>query len=100
MIDGHPITHAHYTDIPGTNLTSGYLHITVGTHTVSHNTPEVVFGGVLFGKAKLESYGFPVGLLLVPVNDKCHAKAMTPGDEVDNDCDGEVDEEVCNKKGE
>ncbi|KAK3106603.1 hypothetical protein FSP39_023361 [Pinctada imbricata] len=69
MIDGHPITHAHYTDIPGTNLTSGYLHITVGTHTVSHSTPEVVFGGVLFGKAKLESYGFPVGLLLVPVND-------------------------------
>lgn len=24
---------------------------------------------------------------------------MTPGDEVDNDCDGEVDEEDCDGKG-
>lgn len=29
----------------------------------------------------------------------CQAKAMTPGDEVDNDCDGEVDEEDCDGKG-
>jgi hypothetical protein len=29
----------------------------------------------------------------------CLAKAMTPGDEIDNDCDGEVDEEDCDGKG-
>lgn len=29
----------------------------------------------------------------------CHAKTMTPGDGVDNDCDGEVDEEDCDGKG-
>ncbi|KAK3106331.1 hypothetical protein FSP39_017792 [Pinctada imbricata] len=98
-IDGHPLTHAHFTGIPGSNLTTGYLSLPVGTHTVSHSTPDVVFGGTLFGRAKVESYGFPVGLLLAPINDKCHAKPMTPGDEVDNDCDGEVDEEVCDNKG-
>jgi hypothetical protein len=29
----------------------------------------------------------------------CQAKAMTPGDEIDNDCDGEVDEEKCDEIG-
>ena len=67
-IDGHPIANGHYHNIPGTNLVSGYVHISVGTYTVSHTTPKVVFGGFLFGRANLESYGFPVGLLLSPIN--------------------------------
>lgn len=29
----------------------------------------------------------------------CHAKTMTLWDEVDNDCDAEVDEEDCDGKG-
>ena len=67
-IDGHPIGNAHYHGIPGTHLVAGYVKISVGTHTVSHTNPKTVFGGFLFGRAKLESYGFPVGLLLAPIN--------------------------------
>ena len=29
----------------------------------------------------------------------CLAKSMTPGDEIDNDCDGTIDEEWCDGTG-
>lgn len=29
----------------------------------------------------------------------CQARMMAPGDEIDNDCDGEVDEEDCDGQG-
>ncbi|CAC5407630.1 unnamed protein product [Mytilus coruscus] len=86
-----------YHHIPGTHLVAGYIKISVGTHSVT-NINHTVVGGILFGKAKLESYGFPVGLLLKPVNSGCQARAMEYGDEIDNDCDGEVDEEKCDRK--
>ncbi|KAK3092135.1 hypothetical protein FSP39_025493 [Pinctada imbricata] len=87
-----------YHNIPGTNLTAGYVEITEGTHSVFHTNPKVLIGGLLFGRANLETYGFPIGLLLTPINSNCLAKSMTPGDEVDNDCDGTIDEERCDGK--
>ncbi|XP_062574882.1 IgGFc-binding protein-like [Saccostrea cucullata] len=99
ILDGKPLPQNQtYVHIPGTNLAAGYVKISVGTHTVTHNNPNTVIGGLVFGKAKIESYGFPIGLLTQPVNSGCNAKAMSPGDEIDNDCDGEVDEEDCNGK--
>ncbi|VDH98731.1 Hypothetical predicted protein [Mytilus galloprovincialis] len=98
-LDNHPLpSNTTYHKIPGTNLVAGYVRISVGTHTVNHVNDTAVIGGILFGKATLESYGFPVGLLLTPVNSGCQAKAMDYGDEIDNDCDGEVDEEECDGK--
>ncbi|XP_071147001.1 IgGFc-binding protein-like [Mytilus edulis] len=98
-LDNHPLpSNTTYHKIPGSNLVAGYVGISVGTHTVNHINDTMVIGGILFGKAKLESYGFPVGLLLTPVNSGCQAKAMDYGDEIDNDCDGEVDEEECDGK--
>lgn len=78
MLDGQPLpANQQYQQIPGTNLVAGYVNVTVGTHSVGHTNPQSVIGGILFGKASLESYGFPVGLLLTPINtvrtlvDKC-----------------------------
>ncbi|XP_062574881.1 IgGFc-binding protein-like [Saccostrea cucullata] len=99
ILDGKPLPQNQtYVHIPGTNLAAGYVKISVGTHTVTHNNPNTVIGGIVFGKANLESYGFPIGLLTKPVNSGCQAEAMSPGDEIDNDCDGEVDEEDCDGK--
>ncbi|XP_076085689.1 IgGFc-binding protein-like [Mytilus galloprovincialis] len=87
-----------YHHIPGTHLVAGYVKVSVGTHSVT-NVNHTVVGGILFGMAKLESYGFPVGLLLKPLNSGCQRqKAMEYGDEIDNDCDGDVDEEECDGK--
>ncbi|XP_048772735.1 uncharacterized protein LOC125678355 [Ostrea edulis] len=96
ILDGKPLPQNQtYVHIPGTNLAAGYVHISVGTHSVTHSNPNTVIGGIIFGKAAIESYGFPIGLLTQPVNSGCQARMMAPGDEIDNDCDGEVDEEDC-----
>ncbi|XP_063413689.1 IgGFc-binding protein-like isoform X1 [Mytilus trossulus] len=98
-LDNKPLPqNQHYVSIPGTNLVAGYIKISVGTHSVSHTNPTSVIGAILFGKANLESYGFPVGLLLTPVNTGCQTQKMQYGDEIDNDCDGEIDEEECDGK--
>lgn len=68
-LDNHPLPHnQHYVTIPGSNLVAGFLKVSVGTHSVTHTNPTTVIGGILFGKANLESYAFPIGLLLTPVN--------------------------------
>lgn len=87
-----------YHKIPETHLVGGYMKISVGTHTVMHNDPTTVFGGILVGKADHESYGFPVGLLLKPINTDCLVSQMIEGDKIDNDCDGEIDEEQSDGK--
>ncbi|XP_071126969.1 IgGFc-binding protein-like [Mytilus edulis] len=84
--------------IPETHLVGGYVEISVGTHTVMHTDPTTVFGGILFGKAVHESYGFPVGLLSKPINTDCLVSQMIEGDKIDNDCDGEIDEEQSDGK--
>ena len=44
-----------------------------------------------------ESYGFPAGMRATPVSAPCTASgAAEPGDGLDNDCDGAVDEELPN----
>ena len=61
-----------YQNIPESNLTAGFVQITEGTHSVTHTNPTTVIGGTLFGRANLESYGFPIGLLLAPINSVRH----------------------------
>lgn len=69
ILDGKPLPQNQtYVHIPDTNLAAGYVHISVGTHSVTHSNPNTVIGGIIFGKAAIESYGFPIGLLTQPVN--------------------------------
>ncbi|XP_056011017.1 uncharacterized protein LOC130051889 isoform X2 [Ostrea edulis] len=111
LLDGHPLPHNQkYVHIPGTHMVGGYVNITVGTHTVTHTNPNITIGGILFGRAHVESYGFPIGFLVKPINPvnhlpattsptpTCDAPQMRKGDEVDNDCDGSTDEEDCDGK--
>ena len=57
-----------YNDIPGTDLVGGFMKLTDGTHTVRHTSPISVFGGYLYGRQNYESYAFPTGLRLAPIN--------------------------------
>ena len=68
-IDGKAFpSNTKYNDIPGTDLVAGYIKLTDGTHTCRHTSPISVFGGFLYGRQRLESYGFPTGLRLAPIN--------------------------------
>ncbi|KAJ8315427.1 hypothetical protein KUTeg_007577 [Tegillarca granosa] len=61
-----------YTDIPDTEYVGGFINVADGSHTVRHDSPISVFGGFLYGRAYLETYGFPTGMrmakhLLIPL---------------------------------
>ena len=56
-----------------------------------------VFSATLYGAADREFYANPVSLRLS--QNLCIKTSSTPGDGVDNDCDDETDEEICNGFG-
>ncbi|XP_061169978.1 uncharacterized protein LOC133179200 [Saccostrea echinata] len=88
--DFHSVVHRH-------NLTAGYIQIPPGSHIIEHSSETLPFSGILYGGIQYESYAFPVGQRFATINKKeCIPSAMDIGDGVDNDCDGQVDEEICN----
>ncbi|KAK3083453.1 hypothetical protein FSP39_022988 [Pinctada imbricata] len=95
-MDGNPFpSNTVYNDIPGTDLVGGYVKLTDGTHTCRHTSPISIFGGFLYGRQNYESYGFPTGMRMAPINVPCIKTPTQTGDGIDNDCDGLIDEEMC-----
>ncbi|XP_063443799.1 SCO-spondin-like isoform X2 [Mytilus trossulus] len=84
-----------YHSIAGTDYVAGYIAIPEGSHVVRHSSPISIFGGYLYGQAKYETYGFPTGMRMAPINEICVPSATVVGDGIDNDCDGLIDEELC-----
>ncbi|KAK3094797.1 hypothetical protein FSP39_006366 [Pinctada imbricata] len=99
-MDGRRLpSNTEYNIIPGTDLVAGYVSLTDGTHICRHISPISVFGGYLYGRQRLESYAFPSGMRLAPINAPCTKTTTGPGDGLDNDCDGLIDEELCYDDG-
>lgn len=57
-----------YTKITGTEYLASYVVVPTGSHSFRHTSPIVVFGGYIYGLARFESYGFPAGMRLSPIN--------------------------------
>ena len=58
------------------NVTSGYIKIPPGSHTIGHSSGPVPFGGILYGGILYESYAFPVGQRFTPINQVCITKIL------------------------
>jgi hypothetical protein len=57
-----------YKQIMGTEYLASYVVVPTGSHSFRHTSPIVVFGGYIYGLARFESYGFPAGMRLAPIN--------------------------------
>ncbi|XP_061171858.1 uncharacterized protein LOC133181356 [Saccostrea echinata] len=93
-VDGSAVSPT-YNNYPGGQYVGGYIALSDGTHEIRHISPNVVFMGVLYGRAQYESYGFPSGMRMASINTPCTMTTMVVGDGIDNDCDGKIDEEMC-----
>jgi len=87
--------------VPGSEYSYLIKEITSGIHFAEHESPIVGFGLYVYGFANYDSYGYPGGLRLVPLYEACIPSIETakPGDGIDNDCDGRIDEEYYNDNG-
>ncbi|XP_034302509.2 IgGFc-binding protein-like [Magallana gigas] len=97
VLDNNPIPQGGFSNVAQiNNISIGYLTIPHGSHTLKHSSGVLPLGGILYGGAYHESYAFPVGQRFTPINQECQPQPMVVGDGLDNDCDGRVDEEICN----
>jgi len=82
--------------VPGSDYSYLIKEITSGIHFAEHESPIVGFGLYVYGFANYDSYGYPGGLRLVPLYEACipSPEKAYPGDGIDNDCDGRIDEEL------
>ncbi|KAK3096144.1 hypothetical protein FSP39_023688 [Pinctada imbricata] len=94
-LDGVAFSGVTYNTIAGTDYVGGYIAVSDGTHTVRHDSPIKIFGGYLYGQALYETYAFTTGMRLAPINTVCVPSTTGIGDGIDNDCDGLIDEEMC-----
>lgn len=94
-LDGSPII-ATSTSIGSSGYSGVQVLVTAGTHTVSHISPIEPFGVYSYGWGSADSYGYPGGLRLAPIALPCSTSTTVPGDGIDNDCDGRIDEELAN----
>lgn len=88
-------------EVPGSEYSYLVKNITSGIHFAEHESPIVGLGLYVYGFANYDSYGYPGGLRLVPLSEPCITSIETarPGDGIDNDCDGRIDEELFTDNG-
>lgn len=72
--------------------TSTAFTVLEGSHVV-YAGDLMFFGCYVYGAGRLHAYMFPGGYMAAAINSPCHVTASVPGDLIDNDCDGRIDEE-------
>lgn len=80
--------------LSGSTFAATVIEVQFGRHSLSHIDPNVYFEALMYGRSDRESFALPLGMRLVAQG--CVITTQTEGDGIDNDCDGSVDEELCN----
>ncbi|KAK3745451.1 hypothetical protein RRG08_000666, partial [Elysia crispata] len=85
--------------LPGSDYVTGWLYVSPGTHNVYHVDPSKTFMALATGTEQYNSYAFASGMRLTQINRPCVPSSPREGDILDNDCDGQIDEELENGIG-
>jgi len=98
FLDDEAIT-GPFSPIGASGFSGTQIPVDIGTHTIRHLSPNVVFGVYLYGFAPSDSYGYSGGnrAANIAAPDECKPTESEPGDGVDNDCDRKIDEELLNR---
>ena len=67
-----------------------------GVYAMSKNSKTKVAAAYTTGNVGSGMWGSPIGFRLAPLWESCTPTTATPGDNLDNDCDGRIDEEKKN----
>lgn len=68
LLDNNPLQQQDFFSIVHSgNVTTGYIKLAPGSHTLEHSTGIVPFGGILYGGMMHESYAYPIGQRLTPM---------------------------------
>ncbi|XP_070207990.1 IgGFc-binding protein-like [Littorina saxatilis] len=96
-LDGDAVSWKEEKKIKGSDVKVHlWTRVTPGSHNLHHIDPTVTFLALVSGTFKVNSYAYSAGLRLAKINAPCEPSSPVPGDIVDNDCDGLVDEETLN----
>lgn len=68
LLDNKPLQQQEFLNIVySANVTTGYIKLSPGSHTLEHSSGIVPFGGILYGGMMHESYAYPIGQRLTPM---------------------------------
>ena len=95
LVDGAAVS-AAWTTIGASGWSYAMELVSAGAHRVSHPNPTVAIGVTLSGSAEYDAYAFPARMRLTQLAGGCTPSSTSPGDGIDNDCDGRLDEELAN----
>jgi len=92
-VNGAPVA-SSWTVIGASDHSAAHVSVPTGSNGVSHVSRTVPFGVYAYGWQEDDSYRYPGAMRMVPLAGGCTPTAAVPGDGVDNDCDGRIDEEL------
>ena len=97
LLDGNALISPTWSVVLGTGYSStAIVNLTAGEYHISHAS-NISFGAMVHGFAIGKSFSYPAGLALPTLSYRnCTPSSGAPGDGLDNDCDGCVDEELTN----
>lgn len=94
QLDGRPLVPLAQRLIPGTNFTGLIIRTLRNGHSLRHRNPNVYFSAMYYAFSFIESYGMPLG---INARHPCVVfKNALAGNGIDDDCDGQIDEEIAN----